>query len=1160
MFKFSIQYSVVIDNVRTPLSGLTVKLVKPGSNWASGIAVPEAGTSGYYEAEIETGGYYEIWDDQDSAGAFSGKTVVLGTADSSALATDSITTDKIADESVTTDKLEDGAVNSYKLAEACVTDDKIAPEAVQPEHLSENAVTEAKIATGAITATKLATGAVNGQIETYFGTNTVIGRNKYNPAAFADSFPAYYNNSGVETSGLNGCRTGHIPVTAGKTYVLWMNKYPNAEAVNPPSWYASGTYLCCWHYSGGVYTFLGMAHQANTWSSGEVPNSVASDTNRILKFKIPTGCTHIGCWLADTSLAYFGSMANFRNSVMLEEYDVYEDAAKTSYEAYAETEMISPDKLDLDATIEAKVENMLDIRVFDTDSLADGSVTEDKIADKAVSEDKIADGAVGTGKIADNAITADKLADDLDIDVAGAIEEYFGTNTVIGRNKYNPAAFSDSFPAYYNTSGVEVSGLNGCRTGHIPVTPGKTYILWMNKYPNAEAATPPAWYASGTYLCCWHYSGGVYTFLGMGHQANTWSSGEVPNSTTSDSYRTIKFKIPTGCTHVGCFLADTSLAYFGSMANFRNSVMLEEYDDYDTAVRSTFEAYKETLILKPDKIDLDAKIESEVSSQIENAVFGADNIEASSITADKLATGEIDEAKLNFVRSGQGIIASLANNVCYIRSKFSSTYDSLIKMDMAHATGIGFTNEYLIPATNLANDFTTGLVMIKGSSDDHYPPNMNQGYIGGNHGLSYVYKVTKNSHGLVFADIGTVWADETSPTPKEFAIISIVDANNVVVAGKDTSATDIWAIQQTPSGTSLAEIGGASRTITGVTYTGVQWKLDTALFPHISTPETAALVNGEIPMQESKLYYCDYVDLVSEYCIFHPGRMRAYAVSKVGTLTANVSQAEADLHIERHSKQKQLFRCGNYGSMIVDYSIELYMQTTLGYIGFIQASGMASAAGLKIYAPRAAVNNAKSVDCRLRDYVDPFTTWEPSAADMEDENKWTERLLMLKYNSGSGALEYGWVMGYVEDYALARPANRELNAALVWWLYSTRKSYPRLISAKTVAAGTTLQAIAYRQAIHPELYSSQATSVYFHEISGYLYVYLDYHQSLIGSEAVVRDVVKLPSKYAGLTFTISDKTSNIDVLTEDYLPSGGFTLDIDCTSDVYGYCIVKLKL
>lgn len=156
MFKFSIQYSVVIDDVRTPLTGLTVKLVKPGSNWASGISVPESGTSGYYEAEVDSGGYYEIWDDQDSAGAFSGKTVVLGTADAPALAAASVTAEKLATASVTTAKIEDGAVNSYKLAEACVTDDKIANEAIQPEHISENAVTEAKVASGSITPAKLA--------------------------------------------------------------------------------------------------------------------------------------------------------------------------------------------------------------------------------------------------------------------------------------------------------------------------------------------------------------------------------------------------------------------------------------------------------------------------------------------------------------------------------------------------------------------------------------------------------------------------------------------------------------------------------------------------------------------------------------------------------------------------------------------------------------------------------------------------------------------------------------------------------------------------------------------------------------------------------------------------------------------------------------------
>lgn len=751
------------------------------------------------------------------------------------------------------------------------------------------------------------------------------------------------------------------------------------------------------------------------------------------------------------------------------------------------------------------------------------------------------------------------------------VEDYFGTVQIYGRNKFNPALNTTLYNRYIKPNGDFANGLSGRILGYVPVVAGRTYILWLN--PKEGKGTPPAWYNNATgYLKFYAYNGSTYAMMGGsgagGSNVNTWSGGEVPNVVSLDSGRTYKIQIPTGCTHISCWIADAGetdnpqTSYYESMADFNSNVMLEEYEDYASAAKSTFVAYSAPVNkLLPDKIDMGDMVSTVVNEAMADFEADTDNYGDLSITGDKIAEGTIPASKLSAGIQKGKVYAYNDGSFCYIRSAFNTQYDALIKLRMTHVTGIGYTAEYLIPKSNAEADFTTGLVTMKGSGDDNYPNNVNQGYIGGNHGLAWVYKLTKTAHGFTYSDIGTVWLDERTPSPYEYAIVSILDENNIVVVGKDESLTDIWSLQQAITGATLTESGGALRTFTGWTSTSVQFNKDATQVPHVSTPIKKLLVNGNTEMQTGVGYYCDFIDLISEYCILHPGRMRQYAVDNVGTFTTNITQAEADANIDRHSNQKQLFRCSNYGAMLVDYLIEFYMQTDIGYIGFVQASGIGDSDGSKIYAPRAAVDDTKSVDCRIRAYSEPFASWDPTAAAMIDPNKWTDRVIQLKYNTSTGALEYGWVLGYIEDYALAKQATRETNTTgAVWSIYSSKKIYPRLISNKTVPAGTIIHAISYRQPVHPELWSAKATAVYFHEVAGYLYVYMDYHQSLIGSSSVVRDVVALPSKYAGLTFTLYDKTDNIEVLIEDYIPSGGIALDIDCTSEVYGYCILKVKL
>lgn len=84
MYKYGIAYYQAQGQTRVPVTGLTVRLVRPLASWASGITMQET-APGYYEATVLTEaqcGFYEIWDTASySGGAPSGKHAIIGKLD-----------------------------------------------------------------------------------------------------------------------------------------------------------------------------------------------------------------------------------------------------------------------------------------------------------------------------------------------------------------------------------------------------------------------------------------------------------------------------------------------------------------------------------------------------------------------------------------------------------------------------------------------------------------------------------------------------------------------------------------------------------------------------------------------------------------------------------------------------------------------------------------------------------------------------------------------------------------------------------------------------------------------------------------------------------------------------------------------------------------------
>ncbi len=725
-----------------------------------------------------------------------------------------------------------------------------------------------------------------------------------------------------------------------------------------------------------------------------------------------------------------------------------------------------------------------------TGMYADQSITQDKLDPGIVMP--IADNSIGINKLVEG-IFDEILSDSLGVT---ALKNKFNKATMIVDGKYISNLY-----AYSN-------GVNWGASTLIPVLPETAYII-----------TNPQVASSSQYK---------QFFDADGIQLSSPNNGHTGNS----------FTTPAGCAYVRISLySSSSKGAFGD-----GSGVQLELGSTATSVEPYEEKLSSSLI--------------DVASGIPDNSLPGDKLGNNSIDGgEKLASESIDTDKLSLAtRSGSGtlMLYRKSDGYIYVRSRFNDIYDILLSFIENHHCGIGIYSEKLVPVSNIPTNVSTG-TYIKSSTDDDCPIKVNGGYIGGNHGLASGIKITKTAHGMTYADIGTEWEDSLN---RKFVIVSIIDANNFVMLSENYSATDVWAFYASVNGTTLSELNGAKRTFTGWTQASVQLNMLLGKVPALATPVRNILINGQVEAEIDVVAYCRYVDLIGEYEIVYPPAIYDFCLANAGTFTDNISQAQIDT-LTRWAKVTNRYRCGEYGSCVVDTSVELYMDTNVnGYIGMMQAAVLATTAiagDIKIYAP-GVKSTVANINCNINSFGSLGTAWTPVAADMEDENAWIHRIIEFAYNGDNPVIAF--TMGYNIEYGNATQAQRVSKCNTCWEVQTNRKQYPRLIDAKIglVDAGTVYYASHYRQIYDPKRFSDNASNVNMLEMNGALYVFMDYHST------VVRDRIVLPHQYSGNPMQIVESTDNVTIHTPDYLPAGGIIVSVDCSSEVYGYAILKIAL
>lgn len=129
MIKYGISYYTTGPNGREPLTGLQVRLLRPGQAWAEGIPLYEKETTGFYEGTIEDEvdqGFYEIHDNRENpAGSFSGRTVTVGKLDARGIQSRSIYTNHIEDGAILSTKIANGAIANNHLEDNSISLQKL---------------------------------------------------------------------------------------------------------------------------------------------------------------------------------------------------------------------------------------------------------------------------------------------------------------------------------------------------------------------------------------------------------------------------------------------------------------------------------------------------------------------------------------------------------------------------------------------------------------------------------------------------------------------------------------------------------------------------------------------------------------------------------------------------------------------------------------------------------------------------------------------------------------------------------------------------------------------------------------------------------------------------------------------------------------------------
>ena len=430
---------------------------------------------------------------------------------------------------------------------------------------------------------------------------------------------------------------------------------------------------------------------------------------------------------------------------------------------------------------------------------------------------------------------------------------------------------------------------------------------------------------------------------------------------------------------------------------------------------------------------------------------------------------------------------------------------------------------------------------IVNNEDDNCPISLSSGYIGAGHGYDRARKLTVNSHGKTFADIGSTW----STGRINVYLVRILDENTLIFIGENAdNEYDTNSFTEV----SLTHVNGAVNT-DDITAS----KNEAYLIAPVDKNHTKKiLIDGKTFVSENGTYDADlFVDVIDEYDVINPQTIVSQIIANKppGGYTENppINTGDAFMHFSN------IYRVLNDGTMLVITTVDNSCDVTLDYWGatqYAQKSSMSEfGGGLFRYVPKLLPIDGHDIRTPVNMSSWNFTV-NADKEYWENPDSPPDRLLHL-YTDGTGKYKAGFAVGYL-PVAEGTPSVRKRNISNAMFLYQTMKAYFHLVdnggeNGNTWSAYTPFQSVAYRKPIFD--LSNKHTSAYFVPNVDKCYMYADYH-------SVCDDRIKVPSEYVGKPIKVLEKSDN--VLVYGSIATDEIRVRVATSSPMYGYAVVEI--
>lgn len=540
--------------------------------------------------------------------------------------------------------------------------------------------------------------------------------------------------------------------------------------------------------------------------------------------------------------------------------------------------------------------------------------------------------------------------------------------------------------------------------------------------------------------------------------------------------------------------------------------------------------YQKTL----DVVDFTVLFNNEVEKGI---VYGSTGEFPSNIITLKGINENVIELQNNLPNNKLRI--ELNNNNIYIGSSYSNDRNIVkritVKRDSTFSNNpnVNLHTEYLV--ANGA-DLKNPLLVLKTSTDDICPANLNGGYIGGNHAWMQARILRLNNHGKTLADVGSIYKKASGI---EFVILRIVDENSFWIVSRN-QATDGFSYSF--SGVS-GDLEYVSNGVNTATITGYSSSSLSSAFTTSSVSEVSILIDDNVIAKDGN-YKGNNVKIIESYYVYDLPSIIENIINNrpVGGYAENpMLNSFNALKLFKHSI---VYEVQENGCMIITTNFRTYnKKINYNFHGFTQAIELNSG---NIYVPKTLpyTIGSKIYNFNLiEDWnTDPTEAIHLISTYWENPTSPPDRIVNMNTNVSLH-------IGYLTDRGVGFNRKDKVNDAI--FLNSTRKLYPMGDSVSRVMhENTSLNCVVFRDFQNPANNPIGRTSITQFEIGNEYFVYLDYHNSLL-------DLIEIPRKYIGCKIEIFEKVGNVELITD--VVNGKIEVQSNVTTGNYGFLILKIK-